>query len=235
MSPDVRVSRRILDDSDDAFEVTLVEAPGAKRVVLFSVGVGGDPGRHLPFLQSLAAAGCQIIAPHFARLASAAPTKAELASRARRLQIALDDMAQPRLTAAAIGHSVGAALLLALAGAETWTLTGETLRLPPERRLTRLALMAPATDFFRAPGALEAVRATIAVWVGARDDITPPAQARFLKMAMPDAKAIDVRVIADAGHFTFMNAPPPHAIEPLADRDAFLTRLAREMASFILS
>ena len=235
MGIDVRVSRRTLDDAGDAFYVTMVEPPNPERVVLFSVGAGGDPDRHIPFLRSVAARGCTIMAPHFARLSSVAPTGTELALRARRLRMTLDYVPRAETTVAAIGHSIGATVLLALAGAEVWTLAGETLRLPPDRRITRLALMAPATDFFRAPGALEGVRAKTAIWVGSIDEITPPTQAELLRRAMPKMAAVDMTVVAGAGHFSFMSMPPPHASEPLSDRDAFLDRLAVEMGRLIIN
>jgi len=117
------VSKRSLNDGDEAFAVTLLETAAPSRAVLFSVGGGGDPERHLPLLSALAARGCTVVAPHFARLASPIPTEAELALRARRLQLALD-AAAPDLPAVGVGHSIGASTLLALAGAEMWTLSG---------------------------------------------------------------------------------------------------------------
>jgi hypothetical protein len=36
-------------------------------------------------------------------------------------------------------------------------------------------------------------------------------------------------------HFSFMDVPPPRALEPLADREAFLTALADDIAVSIAS
>ena len=227
------MSRRILNDAEQAFEVLILEPTEPRAVVLFAVGGGDDPDRHLTFLQSIAAEGYTVVAPRFARLASPAPSLDELATRARRLRLAFDEMAQPHIPGAGLGHSVGGALLLVLAGARAFTLAGETLQVQPERRLRRLALMAPATDFFRAPDALNGTHASIAIWAGTRDEITPAETAQFLGTALEGIAPVIVHAVPGAGHFSFMNAPPPHATEFLPDRDAFLERLAAAVADFV--
>ncbi len=221
-----------LKDGDEAFPVTLLEPAAASRAVLFSVGGGGDPERHLPLLSALAARGCTVVAPHFARLASPIPTDVELELRARRLHLALAAVA-PELPAAGVGHSIGAAMLLALAGAEMWTLSGRRVAVAPARRIERLVLLAPATGFFRAPGALEAVAAPILAWAGSEDAITPPAHAELLARALGGRIHVDVRIANGAGHFSFMNVPPPSTSEPLANRDAFLADVTTEICRFV--
>ena len=62
-----------LHDGPEAFDVSLLEAPAPARVVLFAVGGGGDPGRHLPLLEALVARGCTVVAPHFERFTSPFP------------------------------------------------------------------------------------------------------------------------------------------------------------------
>lgn len=47
-------SRRVLTDGLDFFDVTALDAEQPVRIVLFSVGAGGDPQRHLPLLTDLA-------------------------------------------------------------------------------------------------------------------------------------------------------------------------------------
>ena len=222
-----------LDDEGSRFEV-LVLKPAEPRVsVLFAVGAGGDPGRHLPLLRALAAHGCAVVAPRFEQLISPAPDADVLEMRARRLQLAFNELAQPHLPAAGVGHSIGTTILLMLAGAAATTTARETVRVPLERRLKRLALMAPATDFFSAPGALLGVTASIGAWAGTRDEITPPGMAQMLENALLGIVPVKVRIIADAGHFSFMNEPPPQAMEPLPDRDSALKHLAEEVAEFI--
>jgi pimeloyl-ACP methyl ester carboxylesterase len=233
MADEKRISRRVLNDGADSFEVTVLEAAQPSRLVLFSVGAGGNPERHLPLLTSLADHGCTVAAPHFERLVSPVPTEADLLLRARRLRLALDHVMRPGLTAAGVGHSMGATMLLALAGAQARTLAGQSEAISPDTRLGRLALLAPATDFFRTPGALDSVRLPILAWAGTEDRITPPAQAEFLKAAI--GASVEVRIVEGAGHFSFMNTLPPQVTDTLPDRDAFLADLAEAVRRFVTS
>jgi pimeloyl-ACP methyl ester carboxylesterase len=229
------MSKLSLDDVDGAFDVTLLEATPPARVVVFAVGGGGDPERHLPLLSSFAARGCTVVAPHFPRLLVPTPTDDHLLVRARRLRLSLDSVARSDEIAIGVGHSIGTTLLLALAGGEVWMRSGHKLAIPTDARLNRLALLAPATDFFRAPGALDRVHTPIAAWAGTNDVITPPQQAELLKRSLAGRVPVDVRVVEGAGHFSFMNSPPPHTTEPLADRSAFLAEVTRDVCAFVMA
>jgi pimeloyl-ACP methyl ester carboxylesterase len=226
---------RKLSISDEAgsFEVALLEAAQPRAVVLFAVGSGGNPERHLPLLTSLQEGGLTVVAPYFERLLSPMPTEANLLTRARRLRLALDQVAQSPLPTAGVGHSIGATMLLALAGGQVWMSERTRLNGVPEARFQRLVLMAPATDFFRAPGALDAVKIPIQVWAATKDVITPPAQATFLSQALSDRTAVDLHVVEAADHFSFMNVRPPQITESLPDRDAFLAALAVKVGQFL--
>jgi predicted dienelactone hydrolase len=202
--------------------------------VLFAVGAGGNPERHLPFLTALADSGCAIVAPHFERIATPVVTEDVLLGRARRLSLALDAVAQPASTVMGVGHSIGAATLLALAGGQMWLGPGRPVGIAPDGRLTRLVLLAPPTGFFQPPGALDAVRVPILAWAGSQDTVTPPAQLGVLERAMRGRLPVDVRVTDGAGHFSFMDLPPPQTVEPLPDRQAFLDELARDVRTFLL-
>jgi dienelactone hydrolase len=203
-------------------------------VVLFGVGLGGNPERHLPLLESLAAAGCTVIAPHFERLLSPTPGAAELRLRVSRTRLALEAAGSSgSVPVAGVGHSLGATMLLGLAGAALGTFAGERLVDLPLVPLDRLALMAPAVDFVRAPGALDAVRLPILAWAGTSDPWSPPAQVQLLEQAIGDRAPVEVRVVEGAGHFSFMNLPPPQTTEPLPDRDAFLARLTEDVVRFV--
>ena len=153
-----------LQDGTEAFEVTIYEAASGSPVVLFAVGSGGQPTRHISLLDSLAKSGFTVVAPHFERLTSPMPSETDLILRARRSSLALDAFVQPGATVAGVGHSIGAATLIALAGAQMWLGPGRRVNIAPDTRLTRLALLAPPTGFFQAPGALDAVRVPILVW-----------------------------------------------------------------------
>jgi hypothetical protein len=233
LGDDGRISKRALNDGAESFEITTIEAADPSRIVLFAVGAGGDPRRHRPLLTSLADHGCTVVAPHFERLVSPIPAESDLLLRARRLRLALDSVMQPGLPVAGVGHSIGTAMLLGLAGGQIWTITRRHLSIDPDLRLDRLALMTPVTAFFRAPGALDAVRVPILAWAGTRDEITPPAQATFLKDSLAGRASVEVRIADGAGHFSFMNEPPPGTTEPLPNRDIFLADLAAEICRFV--
>jgi len=122
-------------------------------------------------------------------------------------------------------------MLLALVGGQVWTRAGRQLSIATEARLERLALMTPATDFFQVPGALDAIHVPILALAGSKDVITPPVQAEFLKQAI--GAPVEVCLVEGAGHFSFMDDPPPQMTDPLGDRDAFLARLAEQVCRFV--
>lgn len=224
---------RELVDGADPFPATVLEPSAASRVVLFSVGAGGNPERHLPLLEALVERGCLVVAPHFERLVSPRPTEDNLSLRARRLRLALDSVARASLPVVGVGHSIGATMLLALAGARVWMRADGPLAIEADERLAKLVLLAPATGFFRAPGALDAVKTPISVWAGTNDSITPVAQAELLSSALAGRVPVDAHVREGAGHFSFMHLPPPATTEPLDDRDAFLSELTNEVCRFV--
>lgn len=220
-------------DETASFDVTVLEVEQPSRVVLFAVGGGGNPERHGLLLAAFAERGCSVVAPHFERMVSPVPTDDDLLLRARRLKLALDAVARSGVPTVGVGHSIGAAMLLALAGGQVWTRPGQPLPITPDGRIERLALMAPATGFFQAPGALDAVHVPILAWAGTEDVITPPAQAELLRDILGHRLPVELRVVEGAGHFSFMNVPPPQTIEPLPDRNAFLANLAAELRDFV--
>ena len=110
-------------DGAETFNVTVIEAnQSSKRLVLFAVGRGGNPERHLSLLRSVAALGCTVIAPHFDMLTSLVPSKVELDKRVRRVEASGVEYCKAELPIIGIGHSIGAVTLLALAGGEAQTL-----------------------------------------------------------------------------------------------------------------
>lgn len=224
---------RSVSDGSDSFEVTVLAPVRPGRVVLFGVGLGGNPERHLPLLEALAGRGCAVVAPHFDRLPSPIPSEADLQLRARRMRLALAVVDARTLPVAGVGHSLGAAMLLGLAGAQLWTFAGQRVPVEPLERLDRLALLAPATDFVRAPGALDQVRTPILAWAGTADSFAPPEQVRIFARALETRASCETRVVAGAGHFSFMNLPPPQTTETLPDRDAFLADLAVQVTEFV--
>lgn len=226
---------RRLTDSTEPFTASLIEARDAKRIVLFAVGAGGNPERHMGLLEALAAEGSTVVAPHFERLASSRPTAEALLLRARRLALSLDAITRADLPVFGVGHSIGGTLLLALAGAQMWLGPGTKLQIPLLTRLVRLVLMAAPTGFFRAPGALRAVRTPTMVWAGSEDQMTPVDQARYLQHELANQVPVELKVAAGAGHYSFMNILPPGVVDPLTDRSAFLDALARRICRYVSS
>lgn len=225
-----------IGDGAEAFSVTVVEAnQTSKRFVLFAVGRGGNPSRHLPLLRSVAGLGCTAIAPHFDMLTSLVPTKAELDRRVRRLEASAAEYFKADLPIVGIGHSIGTVTLLALAGGEAQTLAGDTVISGSTWRFDRLALFAPPTDFFRRPGALKSVRVPIRIWVGAKDSITPPAQAQFLKEVLSSQGPIDICLDEEAGHFSYMDELPPNITDSHPNRCKFLASLANDVGWFVIA
>lgn len=228
----------ILNDGPASFTVSLHHSQANSRLVLFAAGAGGLPERYSSLLNTLAASGCTVVAPHFERLASPFPTDEELRLRARRLSLALNAFAQPGTVVAGAGHSIGASTLLALSGAQMWLGPGRQVAIEPDARLSRLALLTAPLGFFQAPGALDAVRVPLQVWAGSEDTITLASQAQWLARALadvrPDLQPVDLRIASGAGHFSFMDAPPPHAVETVPDKAAFLEKYSREVCRFVL-
>lgn len=220
-------------DEAGAFEVIVLEAAEPARVVLFAVGAGGNPERHAPLLAALVGRGCSVVAPCFERMVSPIPTEADLLLRAHRLKLALDAVARVGVPAVGVGHSIGATMLLALAGAEVWMGPGRRLPIAADDRIERLALLAPPTGFFQAPGALDAIRVPVRVWAGSQDVVTPPAQAELLRERLGGRVPVELKIVDGAGHFSFMNVLPPQVADPLPERDAFLATLAEEIGEFL--
>lgn len=219
------------DDDGGSFEVDRLLPERAARVALFAPGAGGDPARYRTILAALADAGCLVVAPHAERM-GAYPTGDQLALRARRLRRAIELVDEPELPVVGVGHSIGAMLLLALAGAQAWLGPERPLALPREPRLARLAILAPTTGWFDAPGGWDALGLPILAWAGGADPITPPLHAERVARALAGRAEVDLRVTEEAGHFTFMDAPPPGTSEPHPDRPAFLAEVAREVSLF---
>lgn len=225
--------RARVHDGDETFEVSVIESRSPARVVSFLAGRGGDPTRHAPLLVALAELGCTVIAPHFEMMPTPRVDEEILGTRARRARAALDALAPAGVPVAGIGHSLGAATQLVLAGARAWLRREGPLEVPIDPRLDRLILFAPATSFLMFPGALDAVHVPVTVWAGTEDALAPPSAIESLAQALVSAR-VEVRLAEGADHFSFMHERPPHVAETLPERDAFLARWVDEVARVVL-
>lgn len=224
-----------LKDGEDAFTILSISARQPVHTILFSVGAGGNPNRHVNLLTALADSGCHVIAPHFERLTGGMTTESELTLRMRRLSLSLDYAATKGYPVNAAGHSIGATMLLGMTGGDIWTSTRKKIASTPDVRIGKISLFAPAMDFFRVPGALDQVRLPVQVWCGLNDTKTPPEQTRFLVDSLKSSIKVDARYIEGAGHFSFMNELPPAIVDPMPDREAFLNNVAKEVVTFLTS
>lgn len=223
----------VLKDGGDDFAVSIFQGKEPLRTVLFAVGAGGNPSRHAPLLNMLAEQGCTVIAPHFERMANHLVSAAELAVRIRRIRLALDYASRTQRPIYGVGHSIGSAMLIGLAGGQMWMRDGKRLDFEADKRIERMVVFTPAMDFFAVPGALDEVRIPMQAWAGSLDTITPPAQAVFLKSML--GSLVDARYIESAGHFSFMNELPPNVVDTVDERELFLDQLHLEVSRFLFS
>jgi hypothetical protein len=222
----------VLKDDAEEFTVSIFQVPDASRTVLFVVGSGGNPCRHMPLLNMLAEQGCTVVAPHFERLTSRLVSAPALALRIRRVRLALDYASRAEQPIYGVGHSIGSAILIGLAGGQMWMHDGKRLDFEADKRIERMVVFTPAMDFFTAPGALDEVRTPMQAWAGSLDSITPPSQTVFLKGVL--GSLVDARFIEGAGHFSFMNELPPNVVDTVEEREPFLAQLNLEVSKFLL-
>ena len=222
-----------IQDGSAAFDVSLIEPEKPLATLVFAAGRGGHPRRHAGLLRALAGHGCRVVAPQFEMMPSSVPSGDDLKERTRRLEASIREYAREDLPLIGAGHSIGAAILLVMSGGVATTLGGEKVIAGSKCDFARLALFAPPTGFFIPEGALEKVDAAIRVWVGAKDNITPPDQARFLQSALPPQTPIEVTVDEEARHFSYMDELPPGMSDPCPDRPSFLASFAEETGRFL--
>jgi pimeloyl-ACP methyl ester carboxylesterase len=209
----------------------VAHVPGDPRgLVLFGAGAGGNPARYRSVLDALADSGLVVLAPASPRFDPQSVSAEDLCERPRRLIRALADFGATDLPISAVGHSVGGWAALCLAGAQPWTRDGRRLTVAREPRVTRLVLFAPALGWFRAPGALDAVQASITAFAGSRDTVTPPETLDLLRTAR---SPVLTRTFDGAGHYDYMDDPPPGiATDSDFDRAGFLDEVsARTVAA----
>ncbi len=226
-------STRQLTDGTSFFDITLIEAEQSATTVIFAAGRGGSPIRHLDLMRLVARRGCTVVAPHFDMLPSTTPTQQDLEIRLRQLELVLSQYAPTNQPMAGIGHSIGAVMLLLLAGAKAHTFAGHEVTANAKWSFDRLALLAPAVDFFRHPEASVDVDARIHLRAGNRDTIVTPNRVLAFKNMLPDQSKIEFYLDEDAGHFSYMNELPPHVEDCQPNRKTFLSVLAEEVGAFV--
>lgn len=150
---------------------------------------------------------------------------------------------------ALIGHSLGGYTALALAGGRATAFARETpeqqpraIAVVPDARLKALVLLAPATVWFEAPGALDRLRVPMLVIEAEYDEHTPAFHGDIVERGVPIPARVDRHTVAGAGHFSFLDPYPesmrtpsfPPALDPPGfDRAAFLVTLSAEVLAFL--
>jgi predicted dienelactone hydrolase len=230
-------------------------AEGRSPLIVVSHGTGSSPFLHRELAASLARRGFVVALlrhPGNHRDDDAlAGTAQVLADRPRQVSAVIDALfADPVLggslapAVGVIGHSLGGFTALAVAGGRptasgSETADGQPAPVPvtPDGRVRAVVLLAPATPWFREPGALDGVRVPVLMLTGSADEHTDAWHAGLVVDGVAD---VDARVVEGAGHFSFLSpfppeliGPPPSLDPPGFDRVAFSGRMAREVAAFL--
>lgn len=244
---------------DVAFEGPV--ADGTHPLVIASHGSGGSNLTHRNLAVYLARQGFVVVLPeHPGNNRSnneLAGTHHLLADRPRQVRQVIDwaygdEVLGARLlpdSVAVIGHSLGGYTALAVAGGRPFAAPHETpdreiwkVPVTLDRRVRALVLLAPATPWFLAPGALQEVRVPILIFSGEKDEMTPAWHAEIVKRNVPETTPVDHRIVPNAGHFSFLSpfpaarissAFPPSQDPPGFDRVRFHGELYPEIEAFL--
>ena len=238
-----------------------VEGCGDLSLVVISHGTGGTPWTHRDLARHLARAGFAVALlqhPGNNRADdSLAGTAVNLQNRPRHVRLAIDaafadGVVGPHLSArgvAVVGHSLGGYTALAVAGGKPWAAAWETpegiarpLAVEHDARVRALVLLAPATPWFMAPGALAGVDLPILMRTAGRDVHADSSHARIVERGLRDPARLAHEVVPNAGHFAFLS-PYPAALRSPAippsqdpegfDRAAFLPVLFGDIVRFL--
>jgi predicted dienelactone hydrolase len=244
-------------------DVALNSAPAAEQspLIVISHGNGGSHLAHRTLAAHLARHGFVVAMPEHPRNNrnnnELAGTAENLANRPRHLRLAIDwalASAQfgSRLRSDAVvvlGHSLGGYTALALAGGLPTAFGHETPDNQPRQvfveadgRVKALVLLAPATAWFMAPGALRGVQVPILLWTAEQDSWTPAFHGDLVKAGVAAKDQVQHRVAKGGGHFAFLSpfpealrsaAFPPSQDPPSFDRALFQEELNTGVLEFL--
>ncbi|RZL36607.1 MAG: alpha/beta hydrolase [Rubrivivax sp.] len=202
-------------------------------LVVLSHGNNGSPWTLRDLAAHLARAGFVVALPEHVGNSrsdsSLAGTLANLRNRPRHVSLAIDaaladGLLGPHLRQGSVavgGVSIGGYTALAAAGARAWCGPHESpdgrpqpVDLTPDARIGALVLLAPATFWFAAEGALHGVTQPILMRSGSADMITPAEHAGRVLGGVADRARVEHEVVAGAGHFSFLSVFPPGMARP---------------------
>jgi len=239
--------------------------PGNNRLILISHGSGGSPLVYRSLALDLAKQGFVVACPehpHNNRNNNNwEGTLNNLEHRPRHLKLALDtaighrDLTVNLARCAAqnqvgiIGHSMGGYSALALAGGSPHTknqqptIASQFVEVERDPRIAALALLAPASVWFAAPGNINKVTAATLMVSGAKDSQVPEWQLAALQGLFAPGVLREHHQEPNAGHYSFLSPFPASMVQPGFapaedppgfDRPAFLGRLNRRIINFFV-
>ena len=237
--------------------------PGNNRLILISHGSGGSPLVYRSLAMHLVQQGFVVACPehpHNNRNNNDwEGTLHNLEHRPRHLKLALDtafgyrNLAVNLARCAAlnqvviIGHSMGGYSALALAGGSPHTknqqptIAAQFVAVEPDPRVAALALLAPASVWFAAPGNINKVTAATLMVGGAKDTQGPEWQLTALQGLFAPGVLRERHQEPEAGHYSFLSPFPASMVQPGFapaedppgfDRPAFLERLNQRISNF---
>lgn len=246
---------------------TIDVAPGAPvmperlPLVVLSHGSGGTPLVHRNLARHLARAGHIVVLPtHPGNNRDDNPlagTSRLLARRPAEIRIVIDwamsaDGFGANLHPGAVGivgHSLGGYTALALAGGRPTSFPNESsdhvarpVPVAADPRVAAIVLLAPATVWFVADGALADVRVPVLMYTGDADVQAPAEHGAIVERGMAGSGLLTHRVIAGAGHYSFFSPYPSDMVSPALapsqdrpgfDRPALHAALYAEITTFV--
>jgi predicted dienelactone hydrolase len=152
-------------------------------------------------------------------------------------------------SAAVMGHSLGGYTALALAGGTPTSFPNESpdgrehpVPVAQDPRVKALVLLAPATPWFKAPGALSSVRVPVLMFTGEQDGHAPAWFGQIVERGLPSPNRLTHVVVPKAGHYSFLSPFPASMVSPTFspsqdppgfDRAAFHERLGSDVQAFL--